>query len=149
MMRKLIYGARASYLSCTNCAGPVSRPDSAIKYFVTGISSKGCVSTDSVFVDVKFPNTVKVSKADTLCLGSSVQLFATGAEIYSWSPSSGLDNAGIANPVASPSATTIYKVTGSDTKGCFTSTASIPVKVYPIPVVTAGVDKTINVGPVF
>ena len=64
----------SSYLSCSNCAGPVSHPDSAIKYFVTGISNKGCVSTDSVFIDVKFPNTVKVSGPDTLCFGSSVQL---------------------------------------------------------------------------
>ena len=139
----------SSYLSCTNCAGPVSHPDSAINYFVTGINARGCVSTDSVFIDMKFPNTVKVSKADTLCLGSSVQLSATGAEMYSWSPAASLNNPLIANPVASPVITTIYKVIGSDTKGCFTSTASIPVKVYTIPVVTAGVDKTINVGTSF
>ena len=139
----------ASYLSCSNCAGPVSHPDSAIKYFVTGISNKGCVSTDSVFIDVKFPNTVKVSGPDTLCFGSSVQLSASGAETYSWSPSASLNNPGIASPVASPGTTTIYKVIGSDTKGCFTSTGFIPVKVYPLPVVTAGVDKTINVGQSF
>jgi gliding motility-associated-like protein len=135
----------ANYLSCTTCAGPVSRPDAPIKYFVTGKSSKGCIATDSVFIDVKFPNTVKVSKADTLCVGSSVQLLASGAEVYSWSPAAGLNNAGIASPTATPGATITYTVTGSDTKGCFTSTAAIPVKVYPIPQVSAGPDKTINV----
>ncbi|MEO8764864.1 MAG: PKD domain-containing protein [Ginsengibacter sp.] len=135
----------SSYLSCANCAGPVSHPDSAIKYFVTGINNRGCVATDSVFIDVKFPNKVKVSGPDTLCFGSSIQLFATGAETYKWSPSFALDNAFIASPVASPSITTSYTVTGSDTKGCFTSTATIPVKVFPIPDVSAGIDKTINV----
>jgi gliding motility-associated-like protein len=90
-----------------------------------------------------------VSGPDTLCFGSSVQLFARGAETYTWSPSTGLNNTGIASPVAAPAATTTYKVTASDTKGCFTSTAYIPVTVYPIPIVTAGADKTINVGQSF
>ncbi len=133
------------YLSCANCSNPVSRPDSAIRYFVTGKSGRGCTSTDSVFIDVKLPNTVKVGGPDTLCFGSSLQLSATGAETYSWSPSEGLNNPRISSPIASPGETTTYKVTGSDTKGCFTSTASIPVRVYPIPVINAGPDKTINV----
>ncbi len=75
-----------------------------------------------------------------------MQLTATGAERYSWSPATGLNNPVISSPLASPGATTVYKVTGSDTKGCFSSTASIPVKVYPVPVVTAGLDVTLNVG---
>ena len=138
-----------TYLSCINCATPVSKPDSAIKYYVTGTSNHGCISTDSVSIEVKFPNTVKVGGADTICLGSSVQLLATGAEVYSWSPSDRLNNPNIASPVASPDATTFYTVTGTDTKRCFTSMAKIPVKVYPIPVVDAGADKTINVGQSF
>jgi gliding motility-associated-like protein len=60
-----------------------------------------------------------------------------------------LNNSAIASPLASPRKTTVYKVTGSDTKGCFTSAASVSVKVYPLPVVTAGGDKTINVGQSF
>ena len=133
-------------LSCSNCAGPVSTPDSAITYFVTGKSNKGCVSIDSVFIDVKLPNTVKVSSADTVCYGSSTKLLARGAEVYNWSPAKDLDDSRIASPVATPQATTNYKVVGSDTKGCFTSSAFVPVKVYPMPVVTAGLDQTVNVG---
>ncbi|MEO7962131.1 MAG: PKD domain-containing protein, partial [Ginsengibacter sp.] len=136
----------ARYLSCINCAGPVSRPDSAIRYFVTGRSIRGCISTDSVFIDVKLPGKVQVGGSDTLCRGSSVQLVATGAEIYTWTPALGLNNPGISSPMASPDTTTIYKVTGSDSKGCFSSTAFIPVRVYPVPVVTAGVNVTLNAG---
>lgn len=136
----------ATYLSCINCASPVSNPDSAITYFVTGKSNKGCISKDSVSIDMKFPNTVKVGSADTLCYGSSVKLSAWGAETYSWSPAKDLNNNKIATPVATPGVTTNYKVVGSDTKGCFTSTAYVPVKVYPMPAVKAGEDKTINVG---
>ncbi len=136
----------AKYLSCINCASPVSLPDSALRYFVTGKSNKGCVSIDSIFIDVKLPGTVKVGGSDTLCRGSSVQLIATGAEKYTWTPAIGLNNPAISSPMASPDTTTIYKVTGSDSKNCFSSTAYIPVRVYPVPIVTAGLDVTLNAG---
>jgi len=135
----------AKYLSCVTCASPVSRPDSAIQYFVKGTSNKGCVAVDSISLKVKFPFQLSFKKADTLCIGKSVQLYASGTEKYSWSPASGLNNSNISSPVASPDASTIYQVIGSDSKGCFKDTAYIPVKVYPIPTVNAGEDKTINV----
>ena len=37
-------------------------------------------------------------------------------------------------------------VVGTDDKNCFTDTAYVPVRVFPIPTVEAGEDKTINVG---
>ena len=136
----------AKYLSCINCATPVSRPDSAVTYFVKGTSAKGCVAVDSIAVSVKFPFTLSVKKADTLCLGRSVQLNASGADQYSWFPATGLNHSNISSPVASPNSSTIYQVIGTDSKGCFRDTAYVPVKVYPMPTVNAGEDKTINVG---
>lgn len=47
----------------------------------------------------------------TICRGDSTQLQALGGNIYSWSPTAGLSNPNIANPVASPSVTTKYYVT--------------------------------------
>jgi gliding motility-associated-like protein len=136
----------STHLSCNNCATPFSRPDSSIKYFVKGTSSKGCVSTDSVTLTVLHPFKLSIGKPDTLCLGKSLQLNAAGTEKYTWYPSTGLNNASIASPVASPVTSTVYQVVGSDSKGCFKDTAYIPIKVYPVPVVSAGMDKTINVG---
>lgn len=138
--------APANFLSCTNCAAPVAKPTSAIRYVVTGTSNKGCVSTDSISLTLKYPFKVSVNKPDTLCLGQSLPLQASGAEKYSWSPSGSLNNATIGNPVATPQATTNYQVIGSDSKGCFRDTAYIPVKVYPVPTVNAGDDKNISVG---
>lgn len=55
-----------------------------------------------------------------VCLGTSTQLNATGmyysnsgtpAATYAWSPSAGLSNANVSNPVASPAVTTVYTVT--------------------------------------
>ncbi|MEO1262771.1 MAG: SdrD B-like domain-containing protein [Bacteroidota bacterium] len=60
----------------------------------------------------------------TICFGDSAQLLATvpyGSGIFSWIPPNDLDNSNIANPVASPSATTTYLVTYSDGLGCLDS----------------------------
>lgn len=138
--------APAKYLSCANCAAPVSKPDSAIQYRVTGTSAQGCISSNSVSFRLKYPFKMAYSKPDTLCAGSSVHLKASGTEKYTWYPASGLDNSNSPSPVASPGNSTRYMVIGSDSKGCFKDTAYVPVKVYPIPAVKAGTAQTISVG---
>ncbi len=133
-------------LNCTNCAKPVASPDSLIKYIVTGTTVNGCKNTDSVIVDVKQRFSMLNSRGDTLCRGGSIRLFASGAYTYVWSPSTGLNNASLANPLATPAATTTYRVIGTDDKKCFSDTGYALVQVYPIPTIDAGQDKTINVG---
>ena len=138
----------ATGLSCTNCANPVANPDSAITYTVTGTSTEGCIQSDDVRVTVQYPFDMSSSVGDTICKGSSLRLFASGAHTYTWSPSTGLNSATSATPTASPLVTTLYTVIGKDDKNCFSDTAYIPVTVYGIPTVEAGADKTINVGQV-
>ncbi len=122
-------------LSCTNCANPVAKPDSTTNYYVSGTDVFGCAASDSIKLTVIQPVTVKLSVTnDTLCLGSSIQLNASGAQIYNWQPSTGLSSTTIANPIASPSATTLYTVIGlSDGKDCFADTAQVSILVAPIP----------------
>ena len=70
--------------------------------------------------------TVPVSGAASIfcSAGSAVALTASGATTYSWSPSAGLSATTGAVVNASPTATTIYTVTGADAAGCsFTSNA--------------------------
>ena len=57
----------------------------------------------------------------TINLGQSVQLEATGTAItgWNWSPTSGLSDSTIYNPIASPIATTEYILTASNVLGCF------------------------------
>ena len=136
----------AAGLSCINCANPVANPDSLTNYIVTGTTLQGCSNTDSVQVKVTPLFIMHSSLGDTLCKGGSVRLFATGAANYIWSPSTGLSNPTSSAPLASPATTTTYRVIGNDGKGCFRDTAFVLVKVYPIPTVNAGADKTINVG---
>lgn len=55
------------------------------------------------------PATVTANPS-TLCAGQTTQLMATGGLSYTWAPAADLSNTGIANPVATPSATTTYTV---------------------------------------
>jgi len=122
-------------LSCTNCTTPVAQPDSTSTYLVTGKTAFGCTTSDSVTVKVSQPVRVSIAKNDTLCNGEAKQLVASGAHTYQWSPSIYLDNQAAAKPTfrAVKDTTVTYKVTGQDEKKCFTDTAYVKVKVYPIP----------------
>jgi gliding motility-associated-like protein len=133
-------------ISCTQCATPMINPANNTTYVVTGISDKGCVKNDTINVRVRKPFTVQVQPGDTLCAGEQMKLNATGADQYQWIPSTGLDNANSASPKASPGTTTVYTVVGKDNDNCFADTGHVTVKVYPIPVIFAGNDTTVNTG---
>ncbi|MBC7936798.1 MAG: PKD domain-containing protein [Rhizobacter sp.] len=133
-------------LNCTSCANPVATPDSAKNYIVKGTSLQGCSASDTVLVKVQYPFKIKYSNPDTLCNGQTVRLFATGTDQFQWTPARGLNNSNIAVPVGNPDTTTNYRVIGTDKWGCFSDTGYVFIKVYPVPTVSAGVDKTINIG---
>lgn len=48
----------------------------------------------------------------TIMPGEPVQLWASGADFYLWSPATGLSSTTVPDPIASPSVTTTYTVTG-------------------------------------
>ena len=133
-------------LNCTNCADPMATPDNMTKYVVKGTSGQGCFAFDTVVVNVKKPFKINYSRPDSLCKGQDTKLFASGTDRFEWSPSRGLDRNNISLPNARPDTTTNYRVIGTDYKGCFKDTGYVPIKVFPIPTVYAGDDKTINVG---
>lgn len=136
----------AAGLSCTDCATPLINPAENITYVVTGYTNYNCSSKDTINVRVRQPFNIQVQRGDTLCVGESLSLKATGADLYQWFPAEGLNNPTIANPKATPSKTTLYTVVGKDSDNCFTDSAKVPVTVYPIPQVFAGNDTTVSTG---
>jgi len=133
-------------LSCTNCANPSATPASSIKYVVKGESAFGCFAFDSVSLTVIRPFQMLVTPNDTLCIGESTGLRASGANSYLWSPAQGLSNVNIADPVATPTRTTLYKVVGYDAYGCFTDTNFVRIDVGPKPTLNLGPDITTTTG---
>ncbi len=61
-----------------------------------------------------------LSRDTTVCPGQSIKLSATGGVSYQWSPAQSLSAANVANPVATPQATTTYTVQMADAAGCRT-----------------------------
>ncbi len=136
----------AAGLSCASCASPIATPGNATLYKVAGTSAAGCTATDSVFVDVIKPLQISAGRRDTICIGSSVTLTASGAANYLWSPPAGLSAITGSTVQARPSINTTYRVVGTDMNRCFSDTAYFPIEVYPIPTVSLQVDTTISIG---
>ena len=138
----------SSQLSCTNCASPVATLASPSEwYYVQGTTLAGCQATDSVHVKYLPSYTVTAEPAsDSICIGESVQLSASGAQLYLWTPAAGLSAVNIANPIATPTITTSYRLVATDTLGCQTFIRNIPVTVFPYPTINAGPDITIAGG---
>ncbi|HET6243901.1 MAG: LamG domain-containing protein [Bacteroidetes bacterium] len=130
-------------LSNPNISNPVASPTSTTNYIVTGITN-GCQKIDTVVVTVLPSPNLNAGSDQSICLGDSVQLNATGSNTYSWSPTTGLSNSNISNPVASPTSTTNYIVTGT-TNGC-QKVDTVVVTVLSLPTVYAGPDQSICPG---
>jgi len=117
-------------------------PQATTTYSVR-ITDTVCNNTSTLFTMVTVDNPiVKTNKDTSICSVDQVQLNTTGASIYAWTPSSGLSSANIANPVASPSSTTQYVVTGTTVNGC-TAKDTVNINVYPKPVIAKSSDVVI------
>ena len=125
-------------LSCSNCPAPAAAPTSTTTYVVTGRNTVGCAATDTVVVEVVQPFTITYSRSDSICIGQSLQLTANGASRYQWTPATGLNSPTIANPLASPTISTTYRLVGYDNFNCFTDTGFVTVGVGQIPTVNLG-----------
>ena len=119
--------------------GVAFTPAATTTYTVTGTTAAGCTSTDQVVVTINPLPTVNAGVDQTICIGASVTLTASGASTYSW-------NNGVNQGVAfAPAATTTYTVTGTSAAGC-TNTDQVLVTVNPLPMVNAGLDQTVCSG---
>ncbi|MCO6499982.1 MAG: gliding motility-associated C-terminal domain-containing protein [Vicingus serpentipes] len=142
MSLQLIASGGASYtwtpstgLNNAAIPNPVATPTSDITYTVTGVGANGCTNIDTLHISL-IPAPIPTITSDTsVCIGSNMQLLASGGVNYLWSPTSGLNNPNISNPIATPSATTTYTATVTAANGC-QETASVLLTVNPLPIST-------------
>ncbi|MFK7982540.1 MAG: PKD domain-containing protein [Saprospiraceae bacterium] len=132
-------------LSATNVPNPIASPTTTTTYTVVGTDANGCSSSDQVTVIVGANAQANAGADQTICQGGNTILNASGGVAYSWSPSTGLSNPNIANPVANPSTTTTYTVTVTNAAGC-TSTDEVTIIVNNFIAANAGADQTICQG---
>lgn len=133
--------------SLSNASGQsqTDTPSATTSYVVTVTDLNGCSQNDTMVVNVNALPLVNAGNNISICPTSTAQLNASGAGTYVWTPAATLSDDSIANPVASPTATTTYYVTGTDTNGCV-ATDSITVSIGNNLTVFAGPDLSICYG---
>ncbi|MBI4945836.1 MAG: gliding motility-associated C-terminal domain-containing protein [Bacteroidetes bacterium] len=110
----------ATGLSDTTGSMVTSKPTITTIYTVIGTSTFGCADTATVQVIVNPLPIISIAASPTLITSDeNTTLTASGGSQYQWSPSTGLNDPSISNPIASPIQTTTYCVTVTDTAtGC-------------------------------
>lgn len=106
-------------------------------YTVTGTDVNGCVNTDVVNVNINQLPIVNTSPDTSVCLGTPVNLYATGGNSYNWDNGLGAG----ANQSPTPLVNTTYIVTVTDTNSCV-NTGQVDVTVNPLPVLTTTPNDT-------
>lgn len=116
-------------------------------YSLTATSPSNCTASSAISVTVSpgIPTLAINASTNSICLGKTVTLTASGANSYSWT-------GGVINgSTVAPQTTTTYVVSGQN--GCGTSTAAVTISVVPLQVmlianptlVCAGSPATINI----
>jgi len=109
---------------------PIASPTTTTRYTVN-ISEATCNFDTSININITVnatPTVVAQKSNDINCVLLTSQLNAMGADTYTWTPSTQLDNGARYNPIASLDTTTMFVVKGTSTNGCF-AFDSITVKV--------------------
>ncbi len=123
-------------------------PTGTTTYTVTVTDGYGCTATDQVTVTVNPLPVPTVSPNQSICLGQSVTIFASGGGTYYWNPTGSTTS----SITVTPSSSTTYAVNVTNGNGC-TGTAFVNVTVNPLPIlnlqngfVCNGQTTTLNAG---
>jgi len=126
-------------------AVPCEAAPGCIRYASVSSGTLSAAQVNTVWVNICntiSTCTVTASSSSTICAGATTTLTAGGAVTYTWSPAAGLSAVNGASVAASPTASTIYTVTGTDGSGC-TSSATVQVTVGSGPVLTVSPNATV------
>lgn len=117
-----------------NTLSPTAGPQQTTTYILTVTDNKGCPKpvSDSITVTVIPPLRPFAGNDTIIVINQPLQLNATGGTVYLWSPTIGMDNPNIPNPIiilGPEYDTVLYTVKVSTPEGC-TATDNIKVVVF-------------------
>lgn len=99
----------------------VVTPTITSQYTITGVSAEGCENLTGVVSTVivnALPVITGSAYSPTICAGESATLLATGGAGYMWANSNGSQNTNVGFVVITPTATSVYTITGYSNEGC-------------------------------
>jgi gliding motility-associated-like protein len=114
-------------------------------YIVEGTDLNNCTNKDTVTVNILTLPTIDAGQDETICIGDSIQLSASGGITYQWSPSTNISNVNVSNPTVSPTNLTTYIVTGIDTNNC-ANNDTLNISINELPTITTSNDTAICYG---
>ncbi|HWK04253.1 MAG TPA: gliding motility-associated C-terminal domain-containing protein [Puia sp.] len=116
----LWYTTASGGIGATNAPLPVTTASGNTTWYVTQSDNGSCESErKAVTVIVNALPKVSIDPLDRpYCPGSSVQLEASGATTYQWSPATNLSSSAVSNPQALFVQEVAYTVIGTDDNGC-------------------------------
>lgn len=122
-----------NFLNNPNISNPIATPQESIQYIVQVNDVLGCPKPvyDTVIVNVEKIVADAGPRDTSIVINQPLQLNGTGAQFYVWSPSTGLNNPTISNPIALLSDSIQYVLKVTSLAGC-SSTDTINVVVYKV-----------------
>ena len=121
--------APSSSLSNPNISNPTAMPVTTTQYVVIVSDQLGCSDSDTMEIVVNPLPEADAGPDQLVCEGQTTQLEGSGGIDYSWSPTDGLSDPLIADPVAAPELPTEYVLTVTDVNSC-TNTDTVFVDVF-------------------
>ncbi|MEO8412809.1 MAG: PKD domain-containing protein [Ginsengibacter sp.] len=123
----------SNFLNNPNIPDPVTTPPQSIRYIVSVKDLLGCPKPtfDSVVIQVERIVADAGPRDTSIVVNQPLQLLGTGAELVVWTPSTGLNNADIVNPVAILTENQQYVLKVQSAAGC-SATDTIDVIVYKV-----------------
>lgn len=119
----------ANIMNNANIFNPTATPTAPNYIYVEVTDGNNCVNNDSLYIDFLPLPPADAGEDTSVCLNisnlvvfnQSVPLNATGGISYVWTPTTGLNNPNISNPIATPIVNTDYIVTVTDANNCTNS----------------------------
>lgn len=111
-------------------------PTISAGYTVNGTGACGTSSAVLNLTVNSLPSVTANATSTLVCSGSTLSLYGSGAQTYTWT-------GGVNNNAAFPATTnSTYTVTGTDVNGC-KNTATTNISINPLPVVTASISSPV------
>ena len=135
-------------LSSTVGGVVTASPPITTVYSIQGNNQMCTASINLTVTVVTYPNLIISCPEQQICYGSSTQIFASGAQTYSWSPANIFLSPIQTTAIVSPLSSSEYTIIGSNSTGTTICSAKKMMPIIVVPKVTAGVseDKVICFG---
>ena len=108
----------SSTLDNATLAQPTAAPAVTTSYFLTSTNLGGCISRDTVTIQLNENPEIFAGNDTSVCFGEEVTIGSLTIDEILWYPTEGLNDPEISQPDASPEISTLYIITATNELGC-------------------------------